>query len=171
MHDCIHLYLPHSFLSSLRSSQLGTREAGYQDRRGADTCRDNRAADGVDVGAVEGQVGGGTEEEVADEHEDEAGHRDEPGGDDLLAEVAIDGGDEHDGEGHDEEGDGHQLHAEADGLEEGGEGHLDGADVVGADGAGEEGDQNSRISHQRQHRGGIVVAVHFGQLAMGEDVT
>ena len=77
------LDLPHCLLSSLCGGELCTGEAGDQDGGGAEARGHQRAADGVDVGAVEGQVGGGAEEEVADEHQDEAGHRDDPGRDDL----------------------------------------------------------------------------------------
>ena len=74
---------------------------------------DERAADGGEVGDEDGDVGGRAEEDEGDEHEDTADNGHEPGREDVVSEIAIQGSRHHGGEGQDDKRDGDLLYREA----------------------------------------------------------
>ena len=91
---------------------LGAAETCHHHRGTAEPLGDERGADGVEVGREEWEVGGGANEEEADEHEEAADNGDEPGGEDLVTEVAHQGSGHHRAHGHHKERHSDQLDGE-----------------------------------------------------------
>ena len=117
---------------------LGAGEARHQDGRTAHTLTDQGAADGGHAGADGGDVGGGAQEHEGEEHQADTETTDQPGGDVAVTDPARERGGHHGGHGHREECQSNQLYRHGgQGLQEGGQGGLNGADGVGSHGGGQ----------------------------------
>ena len=83
---------------------------------------------------------------------------------DPFTEVSIDWCYDHDRDGHDKEGDSHNLYTEAEWHEEGCESDLYWPDIVGAQSAGDEGDHDTDVGQKGKDLGRVVTTGHFRKL-------